>query len=73
MKRFVVPIDFSAESHNGLKMALLFSKKTAVDIQLVYVITKTAEPGSTSLETEPTRCTSASQPPQIHTDQFTAA
>jgi len=52
MKRFVVPIDFSGESHNGLKMALLFSKKKAVDIQLVYVITKTAEPGSTSLESE---------------------
>lgn len=52
MKSFVVPIDFSGESLNGLKMALLFSKKKAVDIQMVYVITKTGEPGSTSLETE---------------------
>ena len=27
MKNFIVPIDFSAESLNGLKMAILFSKK----------------------------------------------
>ena len=27
MKNFIVPIDFSVESLNGLKMAVLFSKQ----------------------------------------------
>lgn len=41
MKNLIVPLDFSAESLNGLKLAVLFSKKTTVNIQLVYVIQKT--------------------------------
>lgn len=41
MKNFIVPLDFSEESLNGLKMAVLFSKKTPVKIQLLYVIQKT--------------------------------
>ncbi len=27
MKNFIVPVDFSVESLNGLKMAILFSKR----------------------------------------------
>jgi nucleotide-binding universal stress UspA family protein len=41
MKNFIVPLDFSEESLNGLKMAVLFSKKAPVKIQLLYVIQKT--------------------------------
>jgi len=43
MKNFIVPIDFSPESLNGLKMALLFSKKQPVDIHLMYVVQKNPE------------------------------
>lgn len=43
MKNFIVPIDFSPESINGLKMAILFSQKAKVDIHLVYVLQKSAE------------------------------
>ncbi len=41
MKNLIVPLDFSAESLNGLKLAVLFSKKATVNIRLVYVIQKT--------------------------------
>ncbi len=37
LKNFIVPIDFSGESLNGLKMAMLFGKKRPVNIQMVYV------------------------------------
>jgi nucleotide-binding universal stress UspA family protein len=37
MKNFIVPIDFSDDSLKGLKLALLFSQKMPVNIQLVYV------------------------------------
>jgi nucleotide-binding universal stress UspA family protein len=40
MKNFIVPLDFSEESLNGLKMAVLFSKKAPVNIQLLFVIQK---------------------------------
>ena len=39
MKNFVVPIDFSEESLHGLDMAVLFSQKKTVNIQMVNVIT----------------------------------
>ena len=52
MKNFIVPIDFSAESLNGLKMAILFSKKTQVNIQLVYILTKSPESDRAMQETE---------------------
>ncbi|MCF8227204.1 MAG: universal stress protein [Bacteroidales bacterium] len=39
MKNFIVPIDFSPESLNGLELAILFSKKKKINIQMVYVIT----------------------------------
>ncbi|HYW95135.1 MAG TPA: universal stress protein [Bacteroidales bacterium] len=37
MKNFIVPVDFSADSLKGLEMALLFSEKQKVNIQMVYV------------------------------------
>jgi nucleotide-binding universal stress UspA family protein len=52
MKNFVVPVDFSMDSLNGLKMALLFSKKTQVNIQMIYVLHKTADSDSSVTEAE---------------------
>lgn len=43
MKNFVVPIDFSVDSLNGLKMALLFSQKTRINIQMINVLHKVTE------------------------------
>jgi nucleotide-binding universal stress UspA family protein len=37
MKNFIVPVDFSKDSIKGLEMAILFSKKMYVNIQMVYV------------------------------------
>jgi nucleotide-binding universal stress UspA family protein len=37
MKNFIIPIDFSKESLKGLEIAVLFSKKMHVNIQMVYV------------------------------------
>lgn len=37
MKHIIVPIDFSKDSLNGLKMAVIFSKKMHCHIQMVYV------------------------------------
>ncbi|MCB8995522.1 MAG: universal stress protein [Bacteroidales bacterium] len=37
MKNFIIPIDFSKESVKGLEIAVLFSKKMHVNIQMVYV------------------------------------
>ena len=38
MNHFIVPVDFSVDSLNGLEWALLFSQKKAIDIQMVYVL-----------------------------------
>lgn len=38
MKTIIVPIDFSAESLNGLKMAAVLASKTASNIQMIHVI-----------------------------------
>ncbi len=43
MKNFIVPIDFSEESLSGLDMAVLFSQKKTVNIQLVNVITSSSD------------------------------
>ncbi len=43
MKHFVVPIDFSQESIHGLEMAVLFSQKYSLHIQMVYVITAVSD------------------------------
>ena len=37
MKNFIIPVDFSADSLKGLEMAMLFSRKQNVNIQMVYV------------------------------------
>ncbi len=37
MKNFIVPIDFSKDSLKGLEIAVLFSQKMYVNIQMVYV------------------------------------
>ncbi|MBE0655423.1 MAG: universal stress protein [Bacteroidales bacterium] len=37
MNTIIVPLDFSAESIQGLEMALLFTKRMNVNIQMVYV------------------------------------
>jgi len=38
MTNFIVPIDFSVDSLNGLEWAILFSQKQMVNIQMVYVL-----------------------------------
>jgi nucleotide-binding universal stress UspA family protein len=43
MKNFIVPIDFSEDSLHGLELALLFARKTHVNIQMVYVLMKANE------------------------------
>ena len=43
MKNLIVPIDFSQHSLKGLEMALLFSRKMHVNIQMVYVQMKSSE------------------------------
>ncbi len=52
MKNFIVPVDFSVESLNGLKMAILFSKKTRVNIQMIYVLSKATDLDQAVMETE---------------------
>ena len=37
MKNFIVPVDFSPDSLKGLQIAILFSKRHPVHIQMVYV------------------------------------
>lgn len=37
MKHIIVPIDFSKESVNGLRLAITFANKFSCDIQMVYV------------------------------------
>ena len=43
IKNFIVPIDFSEDSFSGLELAVLFSNRCFVNIQLVYVQKRTAE------------------------------
>lgn len=43
IKNFIVPIDFSEDSLKGLDLAVLFSTRLSVNIQMVYVQKKTAE------------------------------
>jgi nucleotide-binding universal stress UspA family protein len=52
MKNIIVPVDFSEESLNGLKIALLFSRKTTVNIELVYVLQKLSEHRPSSMDVE---------------------
>src|SRR6056297_52500 len=43
MKNFIVPMDFSMESYNGLDLAVLFSKMRQINIQMVYVLTTSTD------------------------------
>jgi nucleotide-binding universal stress UspA family protein len=43
MKNFIVPIDFSDDSLNGLELAMLFAQKTHVNIQMVYILMKSSD------------------------------
>jgi nucleotide-binding universal stress UspA family protein len=52
MKNFIVPVDFSVESLNGLKMALLFSKKTKVNIHMIYVLPKANDMDHAAMDTD---------------------
>lgn len=52
MKNFIVPIDFSNESLSGLRMAVLFSHRKQVNIQMVYVQQKSVDYDRLSLEKE---------------------
>jgi nucleotide-binding universal stress UspA family protein len=52
MKNFIIPIDFSKESLKGLEMAILFSKKMHVNIQMVYVQKSSEDYHPGSLEEE---------------------
>ena len=52
MTNFVVPIDFSVESLKGLEWAILFSQKKNINIQMVYVLSKSSnfQPSVVELE-----------------------
>jgi nucleotide-binding universal stress UspA family protein len=52
MKNFIIPIDFSKESLKGLEIAVLFSKKMHVNIQMVYVQKSSEDYHPGSLEEE---------------------
>lgn len=43
VKNFIVPIDFSEDSLKGLELAILFSQKLYLNVQMVYVQKRTAE------------------------------
>jgi nucleotide-binding universal stress UspA family protein len=52
MKTLIVPLDFSGESLTGLNMAMMLAIKTKADIQMVHVISKTADTNKEVLEKE---------------------
>lgn len=57
MKHIVVPIDFSKESLNGLKLAMLFAKRFDSTIQMVYVQKYPTELGRVGFVEEHKRAT----------------
>ena len=52
MKHIIVPIDFSKESLNGLRLALIFANQFNSNIQMVYVQKVVSEMGRIGLEEE---------------------
>lgn len=52
MKNIIVPIDFSDESMNGLRLAVIFANKFKARVQMVYVQKVTSEVGRVGLEEE---------------------
>ncbi len=51
-KNLIVPIDFSEYSLHGLKFALLFAKQSYTNIQMVYVLRKSADYYPSSVDAE---------------------
>ncbi|NOU18318.1 MAG: universal stress protein [Bacteroidales bacterium] len=52
MKHIIVPIDFSKESLNGLRLAIIFANQFKSNIQMVYVQKAVSEMGRIGLEEE---------------------
>ncbi len=52
MKQIIVPIDFSKESLNGLRLAIIFANQFKSNIQMVYVQKAVSEIGRIGLEEE---------------------
>lgn len=52
MKHIVVPIDFSKESLNGLRLAIVFANRFDSEVQMVYVQKSPAEIGHVSFAEE---------------------
>ncbi len=52
MKHIIVPIDFSKESLNGLRLAIIFANQFKCNIQMVYVQKVVSEMGRMGLEEE---------------------
>lgn len=52
MKNIIVPIDFSDESINGLRLAIIFANKFISRVQMVYVQKVSSEVGRVGLEEE---------------------
>ncbi len=52
MKHIIVPIDFSKESLNGLRLAIIFANQFKSNIQMVYVQKVVSEMGRIGLEEE---------------------
>ncbi len=52
MKHIIVPIDFSKESLNGLRLAIIFANQYKCNIQMVYVQKAVSEMGRIGLEEE---------------------
>lgn len=55
MKHIIVPIDFSEESINGLRLALIFANKFKARLQMVYVQKFPSELGRVGFEEEKRR------------------
>jgi nucleotide-binding universal stress UspA family protein len=51
-KNFIVPIDFSEYSLNGLEFALLFANQSYANIQMVYVLRKSSDYYPSSVDAE---------------------
>jgi nucleotide-binding universal stress UspA family protein len=52
MKHIIVPIDFSKESLNGLRLALIFANQFKSNVQMVYVQRVVSEVGRIMIEEE---------------------
>jgi len=52
VKNIIIPVDFSEDSLNALKLAILFSRQSYVNIQMVYVQKKSSDYYPSSLDAE---------------------